>query len=127
MNVINKDLTLGFLLGFPLGFPRKSEQRFRDEVRSLTARWTHTMPQNEVIERVNQYVRGWVNYFHVHNSTRVFARQRFFLEQRLRKYLQKRRQRRGNGLMQWPASRLYRELGVYAIPVHAIYRRHRML
>jgi len=78
-------------------------------------------------ERVNQYVRGRVNYFHVHNSTRVFARQRFFLEQRLRKYLQKRRQRRGNGLMQWPASQLYQELGVYAIPIHAKYRRHRTL
>jgi RNA-directed DNA polymerase len=106
---------------------RKSEQLFREEVRALTARWTHRMPQNEVIERVNQYVRGWVNYFHVHNSTRVFARQRFFLEQRLRKYLQKRRQRRGHGLMQWPSSRLYQELGLYAIPVYAKYRRPRML
>ena len=72
---------------------RKSEQRFRDEVRGLTARWTHCVPQQEVIERVNRYVSGWVNYFHVHNSTRVFTRQRILLEQRMRKYLQKRRQR----------------------------------
>ena len=105
---------------------RKSEQRFRDEVRSLTARWTHCSPQHEVVEGVNRYVQGWVNYFHLHNSTRVFTRQRFFLEQRMRKYLQKRRQRRGNGLMQWPASRLYKELGLCAIPVHARYRRVRM-
>ena len=41
--------------------------------------------------------------------------------------LQKRRQRRGNGMMQWPASRLYKELGLYAIPVHASYRRTCML
>lgn len=106
---------------------RKSEQIFREEVRALTARWTHMVPQEEVIERVNQYVRGWVNYFHVHNSTRVFARLRFFLEQRLRKYVQKRRQRRGHGLMQWPSARLYQELGLYAIPVYAKYRRPRML
>ena len=105
---------------------RKSEQRFRDEVRSLTARWTQCSPQHEVVEGVNRYVQGWVNYFHLHNSTRVFTRQRFFLEQRMRKYLQKRRQRRGNGLMQWPASRLYKELGLCAIPVHARYRRVRM-
>jgi hypothetical protein len=59
---------------------RKSEQRFRDEVRSLTARWTHCVAQDEVIKRVNRYVQGWVNYFHLHNSTRAFARQRFFLE-----------------------------------------------
>lgn len=105
---------------------RKSEQRFRDEVRSLTARWTHCVPQPDVVQQVNRYVQGWVNYFHLHNSTRVFARQRFFLEQRMRKYLQKRRQRKGNGLKQWPASRLYQEFGLYAIPVHAAYRRTRM-
>jgi RNA-directed DNA polymerase len=67
-----------------------------------------------------------VNYFYVHNSTRVFTRQRFFLEQRMRKYLQRRRQRRGFGMKQWPASRLYQELGLYAIPFHAPYRRVRM-
>lgn len=106
---------------------RKSEQRFRDEVRSLTARWTHCVPQPDVVQQVNRYVQGWVNYFHLHNSTRVFTRQRFFLEQRMRKYLQQRRQRRGNGMMQWPASRLYKELGLYAIPVHASYRRTCML
>jgi len=102
---------------------RKSEQHFRDEVRRLTARWTHCLPEQQVIKAVNRYVQGWVNYFFLHNSTRVFARQRFFLEQRLRKYLQKRRQRRGNGLRQWPSSRLYKELGLCAIPVHASYRR----
>ncbi len=105
---------------------RKSEQRFRDEVRSLTARWTHCLPQQQVVERVNRYVQGWVNYFHLHNSTRVFARQQFFLEQRMRKYLQTRRQRKGNGMMQWPASRLYKELGLCAIPGYARYRRVRM-
>jgi group II intron reverse transcriptase/maturase len=105
---------------------RKSEQRFRDEVRGLTSRRSHCVPQQEVMERVNRYVRGWVNYFHVHNATQVFARQRFFLEQRMRKYLQKRRQIKGFGYRRWPASRLYREWGLYAMPVHAPYRRTRM-
>lgn len=104
----------------------KSERHFRDEVREFTARRTHSRPQQEVVERVNRYVEGWVNYFYVHNSTRVFTRQRFFLEQRMRKYLQRRRQRRGFGMKQWPASRLYQELGLYAIPFHAPYRRVRM-
>lgn len=48
---------------------RKTEQRFREEVRALTARWTHGQSQQEVLERVNRYVVGWVNYFHVHTST----------------------------------------------------------
>ncbi|MEK7378972.1 MAG: group II intron reverse transcriptase/maturase [Candidatus Binatota bacterium] len=105
---------------------RKSERHFREEVRSLTARWTHCMPQQQVLEQVNRYVQGWVNYFHLHNSTRVFVRQRFFLEQRMRKYLQKRRQLKGFGYKRWSTAILYRELGLYAIPVHAPYRRPRM-
>jgi group II intron reverse transcriptase/maturase len=104
----------------------KSERHFRDEVRSLTARWTHCLPEQQVLEQVNRYVQGWVNYFHLYNSTRVFCRQRFFLEQRMRKYLQGRRQIKGFGYRRWPASRLYREWGLYAIPLHAPYGRARM-
>ena len=105
---------------------RKSQRHFRDEVRNLTGRWSHCMAQGEVVKRVNRYVQGWVNYFHQHNSTRAFVRQRFFLEQRMRKYLQKRRQIKGFGYRQWPASRLYREWGLYTIPLHAAYGRTRM-
>ena len=105
---------------------RKSEAHFRDEVRNLTSRATHCLPQQEVVDRVNRYVRGWVNYFHRHNSTRIFARQRFFLEQRMRKYLRKRRQIKGFGLRSWPASRLYKEFGLVAVPQYAQYRRIRM-
>ena len=61
---------------------RKSEQQLRDEGRGVTSRRSHSLPQQEVVERVNRYGRGWGNYFHVHTSTRVFARQRFCLEQR---------------------------------------------
>ena len=104
----------------------KSEQHFRDKVRGLTSRNSHCMPQPEVMERVNRYVRGWVTYYHVHNSTRVFKRQRFFLEQRMRKYLQKRRQIKGFGYRRWPVSVLYGVWGLYAIPVHAPYGHARM-
>jgi RNA-directed DNA polymerase len=105
---------------------RKSAARFRDEVRELTSRKTHSVGQPDVLERVNRYVRGWVHYFHLHNSTRVFVRQRFFLEQRIRKYLQGRRQLKGFGMRRWPSAKLYKELGLYVIPQYASYRRTRM-
>ena len=105
---------------------RKSQLHFREEVRHLTGRWSHCLAEEEVLGRVNRYVSGWVNYFHLYNSTQAFRRQRFFLEQRTRKYLQKRRQRKGFGMKRWPTPRLYRELGLCAIPLHAPYRRTRM-
>ncbi len=76
---------------------RKAQQHFRDEVRTLTGRGSHSRPQGEVVERVKRYGRGGVNYFPLHNSTRAFARQRFCLEQRRRKYLRTRRQNKGFG------------------------------
>lgn len=105
---------------------RKSERRFREEVRALTARWTHCQAQQEVLDRVNRYVAGWVNYFHVHTSTRVFTRLRYFLEQRMIKYLRERRQLKGFRSDRWPASRLYKEFGMVTIPLHARYRYPRM-
>ncbi len=104
---------------------RKSEQQCREEGRGLSSRRSHSRPPQAGWERGNRSVRGGVNYFHVHNSTRVLARQRFFVEQRLRQYLQKRRQSKGCGYRRWPASRLSREWGRYAIPVHAPYGRAR--
>ncbi len=53
---------------------RKSQNStFAMKCEGLTARWTHCVSQQDVVERVNRYVWGWVNYFHVHNSTRVFT------------------------------------------------------
>lgn len=105
---------------------RQSERYVREEIRSLTARWTHCLPQKQVLEQVNRYVQGWVNYFYLYNSTRVFCRQRFFLEQRTRKYLQGRRQIKGFGYYRWPTARLYKEFNLCAIPVCPPYRRTRM-
>ena len=105
---------------------RNSRRRFREEVRRLTGRWSHYQPEGEVLDRLNRFVRGWVNYFHLYNSTLAFRQQRFFLEQRVCKYLQKRWQRKGFGYYRWPTARLYRELGLCAIPVHAPYRSTRM-
>ncbi|HEV8342918.1 MAG TPA: group II intron reverse transcriptase/maturase [Candidatus Binatia bacterium] len=119
----NRQTGKGIILVEP---SRKSQLHFREEVRHLTGRWSHCLREEEVLDRVNRYVRGWVNYFHLYNSTRPFRRQRFFLEQRIRKYLQKRRQRKGFGMKRWSTTRLYRELGLCNIPVHAPYRRTRM-
>jgi hypothetical protein len=61
-----------------------------------------------------------------HTVAFASVRQRFFLEQRMRKYLQGRRQVKGFGFRRWPSAKLYKELGLYAIPQHAPYRRARM-
>jgi len=98
---------------------RKSEPQLREEGRGLSSGRSHSRPQPAVVERVNRSGRGGVNYFPVPNATRVLARHRFCLEQRRRKYRQKRRQSKGCGYRRWPASRLDREGGRYAIPVHA--------
>jgi len=39
-----------------------------------------------------------------------------FAEERLRKWLTRRRQKRGMGYTQYPAARLYEEYGLYRLP-----------
>jgi hypothetical protein len=48
---------------------------------TVTLRKRCSDAQQEVLKRVNRYVRGGVNYFHLHNSTRVFVRQRQNVEE----------------------------------------------
>ena len=66
------------------------------------------------------------DHFHLHNSTRVFVRQRFFLEQRMRKYLRGDDRSRGLDFAGGRQLNSTKSFGLYAIPQYAPYRRPRM-
>jgi len=95
---------------------KKSEQRLRDRLRELTPRWRHNQPVGEVVEEINRVLRGWGNYFYYGHPQRVMARVNHFAAERLRKWLMRRRQKRGMGYTQYPPVRLYEEYGLYRLP-----------
>jgi len=102
-------------------FPRtrpapKSETRLRERLREITDRKRGNHPVTEVVEEMNRVLRGWGQYFHYGNPQQSMARLNYFAAQRLRKWLMRRRQRRGPGYSRYPTGTLYGPLGLYRLP-----------
>jgi RNA-directed DNA polymerase len=54
-----------------VGISDKAVRRFKDRVRSLTHRNNpHSMTQ--IIRKLNEYVRGWGNYFKIQGYAKIF-------------------------------------------------------
>lgn len=95
---------------------KKSEARVRERLREILNRQTAWREVNQAIQEVNSVLRGWGNYFLYGNSQKAMRRLNQFAEQRLRKWLMRRRQRRGPGYSQYPKAHLYGPLGLYRLP-----------
>lgn len=67
----------------------------------------------EVVKDLQPVLRGWVNYFRIANSSRKFGKVRFYVAQRIRKFMRRQRQKAGYGYKEYPDDYLYRKLGLY--------------
>jgi RNA-directed DNA polymerase len=94
----------------------KSEQKVRDKLREITNRKRGGKAVGEIIAEMNSVLRGWGAYFYHGHPQKSMARINYYAEQRLRKWLMRRRQRRGPGYSQYPTSRLYGEMSLYRLP-----------
>jgi Group II intron, maturase-specific domain/Reverse transcriptase (RNA-dependent DNA polymerase) len=81
---------LTFLARWPAS---KAMQHARDRVRELTDRRFLLLPVDEVVARVNRFVRGWSAYFRYGNSTRHFDKIQGYLRMRLAMFVAKRHHR----------------------------------
>ena len=78
---------------------RKSRRRIGDKLTWLTRRERTPMPMETLVEEVNASLRGWVEYFHYRNCSRVLAAVKVHAEKRLR--IQRRRR---YGVKSWGAA-----------------------
>lgn len=102
---------------YPRAMPaKKSEQRLRDHVRDLLNRRTHRQEVAARIQQVNAVLRGWGQYFYYGQPQRSMRRLNQFAEERLRKYLMRRRQKQGPGYTQYPTRVIYERFGLYRLP-----------
>jgi RNA-directed DNA polymerase len=79
-----------FLNVFPSA---KAQARAREKLRELTGRHRRSAPIPEVIDEVNRWLVGWRNYFRHGHPGRVFASLNCFVQNRMRRHLQRRSQR----------------------------------
>lgn len=95
---------------------KKSEQRIRDRLRELLNRQTAWRPVEEMVRDMNQVLRGWGAYFYYGHPQSAMHRINHFAEQRLRKWLMRRRGRRGPGYREYPYKVIYEGLGLHRLP-----------
>jgi len=109
---------------FPRVMPSaKSQQRPRDKIREILNRRTANRAVEDVVKEVNQVLRGWGHYFYYGMPQKAMRRMNHFAEQRLRKWLTRRRQRRGPGYTHYPTKTIYEQLGLYRLPTCSPLRR----
>ena len=78
---------LRFLARWP---SREAMQRARDRIRELTDRKRKLLPVEEVVRDVNNFLRGWANYYRYGNSRLHFTKIRTYALQRMVLFMAKR-------------------------------------
>ncbi len=95
---------------------KKSEQQVRDRLREIANRRTGWRPVEDAVSEMNRVLRGWGNYYHYGHPQRAMKRINHFAEERLRKWLMRRRQQSGPGYKHYPTQAIYGEIGLHRLP-----------
>jgi len=105
----NREGTKRLTLYYP---STKAQKRLRERMRKV---FDPHAPVSvaERIRRANPYLRGWVNYFRVGNSARVFHDVAWHVETKLRRVLEYQAGRYGRGWKRYNLDFLYGTLGLY--------------
>ena len=103
--------TFGFL-GFDVGmsrsihtgkhFPKvepsaKSLQRIKEKIKQFTQRTMSPVPIDYLVNKLNQTVRGWSQYFHYGHGHQKMKKIKYYLEERLRLHLGYRHKLKNHG------------------------------
>jgi group II intron reverse transcriptase/maturase len=92
---------------------RKAQNNLRAKIRKATSPSEKANLGVVVREVVNPILRGWVNYFRIGNSSKVFNKIRHFAAARLRRCMRRRQGRHGYGWKTITSEFLYGKLGLF--------------
>ena len=89
----------------------KAQKVIRAKIREITR--NKPVKVSEVVEKLNPVVRGWVNYFRIGNSGRIFLKIRDYTEMKVRGFIRHRQVKNGYGWKEITSDFLYGKLGLY--------------
>ncbi len=89
----------------------KAQRSLRGKLKRMTS--SSPRPIGEVVHEINPVVRGWVNYFRLGNSSRVFGKIRGYTMKRVRRSLRRQQGRHGYGWQTIPNDFFYGSLGLF--------------
>jgi len=113
---------LGFEYRYLPGRSGKMRVKFVPKLKKRTAlfaklreaiRRKESQPVREVIAEINPVLRGWVNYFRIGNSSHCFAMVKRWVERKIRRHMQRARQRPGMGWKRWSTRWIHGTLGLF--------------
>lgn len=67
----------------------------------------------ELVKEINPILSGWVNYFRIGHSSKVFKYVKFYVESRVRRFAMRQRLRKGLGWKRWSNLTIYGEWGLF--------------
>ncbi|MBI4743969.1 MAG: group II intron reverse transcriptase/maturase [Actinobacteria bacterium] len=91
---------------------QKAEKEIKEKVKRITNP-KRPIKTEQVIEELNPVIRGWVNYYRIANSSRKFGKIKWYVANKVRKFMVRRKNKKGYGYKEYPDEYLYKELGLY--------------
>ena len=67
----------------------------------------------EMVKGLNDIIRGWINYYRVGHSSRIFSKIRNWIEKKVRRFVRKSQGRKGFGWKEWSKEVVYGKWGLY--------------
>jgi RNA-directed DNA polymerase len=83
--------------------------KVREHVRSSAS-----MKVAEMVKGLNDILRGWVNYYRIGHSSRIFSKIRNWVERKVRRFVRKSQGRSGFGWKEWSKDVVYNKWGLYS-------------
>jgi group II intron reverse transcriptase/maturase len=102
---------------------QKARLSFRDAVRGELNHWTKHRSCAEAVRRVNRITRGWSNYDHYGNCSKVFGQQQHWLKNRLRRWLWRKYDCRHGHFSFFTDERLFGQYQLWPLPLTSAWRR----
>jgi hypothetical protein len=100
----------------------KAYEKMREAIREETRRNTFNKDEKEVFCKVNQRLRGWSEYYHYGNSTRTFAKIQNYVEERIRRWLWKRHNKKHGHYSYYSNEKLHQQYGLINLPLYAAWK-----
>jgi group II intron reverse transcriptase/maturase len=91
---------------------KKAMKRAYDKVREI-AEPRKPVKVEKVVRRLNRLLRGWVNYFRIGNASRWFSKLKKYVEEKVRRFIRRKRNKTGYGWEHISMKYLYEDLGLY--------------
>jgi RNA-directed DNA polymerase len=94
---------------------RKKIAKLCDAIRELTSRRGTGHDEEYVVDKLNQKLVGWANYFSVGTVTKAYGVVNYHVTNRLRRWLCAKHKVRGPGYSRYPDAFLYQKLGLHQL------------